>query len=135
MTKKPKPAEPATWAQTILGAMAVWAMMALGYGTIPHEWLTFGNSYLNFNTATFLMQQEPVHPFRHHEIGRDRRGAHAPTCPMMSFIGRMTSAAPTAQPTRRPVAANAFEIASTMTTYGAISGRSVMGSTCLRPAP
>jgi hypothetical protein len=56
-SKKPKPAEPATWAQTILGAMAVWGMMALGYGTIPHEWLTFGNSYLNFNTATFLMQK------------------------------------------------------------------------------
>ena len=35
-------AEPATWAQTILGAMFVWAMMALGYGIIPHEWLTFG---------------------------------------------------------------------------------------------
>jgi hypothetical protein len=57
MTKKPKPAEPATWAQTILGALGVWAMMALGYGTIPHEWLTFANSYLNFNTATFIMQK------------------------------------------------------------------------------
>lgn len=57
MTKKPKPAEPATWAQTILGALAVWGMMALGYGTIPHEWLTFGTAYLNFNTATFLMKQ------------------------------------------------------------------------------
>ncbi len=70
-TRKPKPAEPATWAKTIVGAMAVWVMMALGYGTIPHEWLTFGNSYLNFNTATFVMQQEPLHPLRHH-AGRDR---------------------------------------------------------------
>jgi len=60
MTKKPKPAEPATWAMTILGALAVWFMMALGYGTIPHEWLTFGNSYLNFNTATFLMQKNRI---------------------------------------------------------------------------
>jgi hypothetical protein len=63
MTKKPKPAEPATWAQTILGAMAVWGMMALGYGTIPHEWLTFGNSYLNFNTATYLMHKNRLIPF------------------------------------------------------------------------
>ena len=57
LTKKPKPAEPSTWAQTILGAMFVWAMMALGYGTIPHEWATFGTSYLNFSSANFLMHK------------------------------------------------------------------------------
>src|SRR5579862_4428082 len=60
LTKRPKPVEPATWGQTILGAMGVWFMMALGYGTIPHEWLTFANSYLNFNTATFLMQKNRI---------------------------------------------------------------------------
>ena len=67
LTKRPKPAEPATWAQTILGALGVWAMMALGYGTIPHEWLTFSNSYLNFNTATFVMQRNR---FIHFDITR-----------------------------------------------------------------
>jgi hypothetical protein len=56
-TKKPKPPEPATWAQTILGAMGVWVMMALGYGAIPHEFITFGTSYLNFNTATFMLKK------------------------------------------------------------------------------
>jgi hypothetical protein len=67
LIKRPKPAEPATWALTILGALGVWAMMALGYGTIPHEWLTFGNSYLNFNTATFVMQRNR---FLHFDITR-----------------------------------------------------------------
>src|SRR4029079_16546422 len=67
LTKKPKRAEPATWAQTILGAMAVWGMMALGYGTIPHEWLTFGGAYLNLNTATFVMRQNR---FIHFDISR-----------------------------------------------------------------
>jgi hypothetical protein len=62
-TKKPKPAEPATWAQTILGAMAVWVMMALGYGTIPHEFITFGTAYLNFNTATFMLHKNRLLPF------------------------------------------------------------------------
>jgi len=66
-TRKPKPAEPATWAKTILGAMGVWVMMTLGYGTIPHEWLTFGNSYLNFNTATYVMRQNR---FIHFDITR-----------------------------------------------------------------
>ena len=59
-TRRPKPAEPATWAKTIAGAMLVWAMMTLGYGTIPHEWLTFANSYLNFNTATFVMTRNRI---------------------------------------------------------------------------
>ena len=36
-------------------------MFALGYGVIPHEWLTFGNSYLNFDSASFLL-----HKNRHH---------------------------------------------------------------------
>ena len=60
LTTKPKKAEPSTWAMTILGAMFVWAMMALGYGTIPHEWLTFGTSYLNFSTATFVMRRNSI---------------------------------------------------------------------------
>jgi hypothetical protein len=49
--------EPATWAQTMLGAMFVWFMFALGYGVIPHEWLTFGNSYLNFDSSSFLIHR------------------------------------------------------------------------------
>ena len=67
LTKKPKRAEPATWAQTILGAMGMWGMMALGYGTIPHEWLTFGTAYLNFNTATFVLEKNR---FIHFDITR-----------------------------------------------------------------
>ena len=49
--------EPATWAQCMLGAMFVWFMFALGYGVIPHEWLTFGNSYLNFDSSSFLIHR------------------------------------------------------------------------------
>ncbi len=70
LTRKPKRAEPATWAQTILGAMLVWGMMALGYGTIPHEWLTFGNGVPQLQHGDVRDAEEPVHPLRHHEIGR-----------------------------------------------------------------
>jgi len=50
--------EPATWAQTFLGAMAVWVMLTLGYAVIPSEWIVFGNSYLNFDSSTFLLRRD-----------------------------------------------------------------------------
>jgi fumarate reductase subunit D len=53
-----KSAEPATWAQSIAGALLVWVMMVLAYGTVPHEWLNFGNAYLNFNKATFVAHHD-----------------------------------------------------------------------------
>jgi hypothetical protein len=68
--KMPKKSnEPATWAQVMLGAMFVWFMFALGYGVIPHEWLTFGNSYLNFDSSSFLMHKNRI---LHFDITRDK---------------------------------------------------------------
>jgi len=53
-----KSAEPATWAQTFVGAFFVWVMLTLGYGVIPSEWIIFGNSYLNFDSASFLLRRD-----------------------------------------------------------------------------
>ena len=61
--------EPPTWAQCVIGAMFVWFMFALGYGVIPHEWLTFGNSYLNFDSSSFLLHKNRILPF---DITRDK---------------------------------------------------------------
>jgi hypothetical protein len=61
--------EPPTWAQCVIGAMFVWTMFALGYGVIPHEWLTFGNSYLNFDSSSFLLHKNRFIPF---DITRDK---------------------------------------------------------------
>lgn len=61
--------EPPTWAQCVIGAMFVWFMFALGYGVIPHEWLTFGNSYLNFDSASFFLHKNRILPF---DITRDK---------------------------------------------------------------
>jgi len=70
LIKTPKKSnEPATWVQTILGAMFVWFMFALGYGVIPHEWLTFANSYLNFDSSSFLMHKNRI---LHFDITRDK---------------------------------------------------------------
>jgi hypothetical protein len=58
LTRLPKKSdEPATWAQCILGAMFVFFMMTLAYGTVPHEWLNFAGSYLNFSKATYVVRE------------------------------------------------------------------------------
>jgi hypothetical protein len=72
--RRPKKSnEPITWVQAVLGAMFVWVMLTLAYGVVPHEWLIFGNSYLNFDTTTFILRrgQWGAHlpPF---EITRDK---------------------------------------------------------------
>jgi hypothetical protein len=68
--RRPKrSSEPATWAQTILGAFGVWVLMTLGYAVIPSEWIIFGNSYLNFDSSTFLLHKNSVIPF---DITRDK---------------------------------------------------------------
>lgn len=57
--KRPKRTdEPTTWTATILGAMFVWVLLILGYAVIPSEWIVFGNSYLNFDSASFLLRQD-----------------------------------------------------------------------------
>lgn len=44
-TRKPGVRE-YTWAEVFLGATGVFALMAFAYGNIPHEWITFSDSYL-----------------------------------------------------------------------------------------
>jgi hypothetical protein len=56
LTTKPKRPEPPTWAQTIVGALLVWVLLILGYGTVPHEWLQFSASYLNWGTDTYTLR-------------------------------------------------------------------------------
>ena len=65
ITRRPKPAEPATWAQAMLGAVLTFALMLLSYGTIPHEWLTFSNAYLHWNASKLLVDsgQHLIGPF------------------------------------------------------------------------
>ena len=55
--RRPKSPEPPTWAQAMLGALAAFSMMLLAYGTIPHEWIIFANSYLHWSAAAFVFQK------------------------------------------------------------------------------
>ncbi len=50
---KPRdPDEESTWAECILGAVGVFALMALAYAIIPHEWLTFANADLEWGESS-----------------------------------------------------------------------------------
>lgn len=58
VAKRPKPAEPSTWAQSMTGAVIVFATMMLAYGTIPHEWLNFANGYLKWDAAHYVIRSD-----------------------------------------------------------------------------
>lgn len=56
LLRRPKPARPATWAECIAGAVGVFAMMTLAYAVIPHEWITFSDKYLQWDTTVFVFR-------------------------------------------------------------------------------
>lgn len=60
MIRRTKPSEETTWAAAMAGAVAVSAMMFLGYAVIPHEWLKFADGYLKWNLDRLLIKQGGV---------------------------------------------------------------------------
>ncbi|HEX5096646.1 MAG TPA: hypothetical protein VFX21_11555 [Acidimicrobiia bacterium] len=60
LIRRPKSPEPATWAASIGGAFFVWLMMVLAYAIIPHEWIIFANSYLQWGKDKFFLQQDQI---------------------------------------------------------------------------
>ncbi len=55
LLRRPKPEQPATWAQCMAGAMGVFAMFILCYGVVPHEWLTWADSGLGLREDKILL--------------------------------------------------------------------------------
>ena len=56
LMRRPKPDRPATWAECIAGAVGVFGMMTLAYAVIPHEWITFSDGYLQWDTTQFVFR-------------------------------------------------------------------------------
>ncbi|HEX5586406.1 MAG TPA: hypothetical protein VFZ17_03810 [Acidimicrobiia bacterium] len=56
LMKRPKPNRPATWAECMAGAVGVLALMTLAYAVIPHEWITFSDKYLQWDTTKFVVR-------------------------------------------------------------------------------
>jgi hypothetical protein len=66
------PERRATWSECLAGAVGVFALFALGYAIVPHEWLTFANAKLQWgDSSKFVWKSDqnilgllPVHyPF------------------------------------------------------------------------
>ncbi|MBA3268637.1 MAG: hypothetical protein H0T70_10335 [Acidimicrobiia bacterium] len=55
------PDQRTTWVEAMTGSLAVFALFILVYGIVPHEWLTFANSYLNMSSDRFI--EWPPWPF------------------------------------------------------------------------
>ncbi|HVW31913.1 MAG TPA: hypothetical protein VHL53_05180 [Acidimicrobiia bacterium] len=60
LVRRPKPEEPPTWAQSMLGALAVFALFLLIYGVVPHEWLTWSDSKLGLREDKILLNTRPI---------------------------------------------------------------------------
>jgi hypothetical protein len=56
LMKRPKPNRPATWAECMSGAVGVLALMTLAYAVVPHEWITFSDKYLQWDTTHFVVR-------------------------------------------------------------------------------
>lgn len=49
LSRKPRdPERPATWAECFAGAVGAFALFALAYAIVPHEWLTYANAQLEW---------------------------------------------------------------------------------------
>jgi hypothetical protein len=59
--RQPRRQTEATWAGSMALAILVFAAMLVGYGVIPHEWLTFADSILQWDDDHFV--------WRHGDLG------------------------------------------------------------------
>jgi hypothetical protein len=57
---RPKSELPATWAQSMLGALGVFALLLLVYGVVPHEWLTWCDSKLGLREDKIMLSTRPI---------------------------------------------------------------------------
>ena len=60
MVRRPKSELPTTWAQSMLGATAVFGLFLLIYGVVPHEWLTWADSKLGLREDKILLNSRPI---------------------------------------------------------------------------
>jgi hypothetical protein len=61
--RKPKPDKPATWAQSVAGSVYVFWLFLLVYAIIPHEFITFADTYLQWAKDKYVIKSTTAIPF------------------------------------------------------------------------
>ncbi len=61
--RRPKSDRPATWAQSMAGAVYVFALFLLAYAIIPHEVITFSDKYLQWGKDKYVVKSTTAIPF------------------------------------------------------------------------
>ncbi|HEY7439553.1 MAG TPA: hypothetical protein VIC35_09165 [Acidimicrobiia bacterium] len=61
--RRPKADEPPTWAQSMGAAVYVFAMFLLAYAVIPSAWLTYADSYIQWDTSKYIFKSTSAIPF------------------------------------------------------------------------
>jgi hypothetical protein len=63
VSRDPRPQDrPTTWAEAMAGAVAVFFLMTLAYGVIPHEWITFSDKYLRWTPDKVILKTYAIKP-------------------------------------------------------------------------
>jgi hypothetical protein len=53
LSRRPRdPKAELTWVEAFAGSIGTFALMVLAYAVVPHEWLTYANSYLPWGDST-----------------------------------------------------------------------------------
>ena len=62
VSREPRePKKQTTWVEAFLGATGTMAVMWIVYGVVPHEWLTFANSYLEWGDSSKFVWKSGDH--------------------------------------------------------------------------
>lgn len=63
MISRPRPKRPLTWATAMFGAVLVAGLSLLTMGLVPHEWITFADTEMEWNRRDVIAWQPPLLPF------------------------------------------------------------------------
>lgn len=60
MIERPGERKPLTWSRAMAGGVLTVGVLLLAFGSVPHEWITFGDSFLKWGRNDLIVWHTPV---------------------------------------------------------------------------